>query len=55
MEEYWPIIITVVLALAKIINSKTKHWRERSTWWGKFVALLVEVLDLLRVPEVKKK
>lgn len=52
MEEYWPLIVALVLAIAKAINSKTKHWQERTTWWGKMIALLIEVLDLFRVPNV---
>lgn len=54
LEDLWPLITVAVLALAKLANSKTKHWRDWP-WYGKVLGLALEVLDLWRPPSIKKQ
>lgn len=54
LQEWWPAVVGIVLAVAKIANVATKHWPQwsaRLRWLG----FLVEVLDLIRIPEVKRR
>lgn len=53
-QEWWPVIIPCLLAVAKLANRVTKHWPQ----WGpylKWLGLVVEVLDIVRIPEVFKR
>jgi hypothetical protein len=52
-EAYWALIAVVVLAAAKLVNGRTKHWSEWP-WYSKVVGLVVEVLDLWRPAQVRK-
>lgn len=54
MEEYWPMLSVVVIALFRFLNSKTKHWSDWP-WYGRVFGLILEVLDLWRPPEIRKK
>lgn len=52
--DWWPLIVPLILTIAKLLNVATKHWPQ----WGpylRWVGLVVEILDLVRIPEVFKR
>ena len=53
INDYWPLLVGLVVILAKIANVSTKYWPE---WKPAFrwLGFLVEVLDVVRVPQIQR-
>jgi len=54
ISEWWPLITTVLLVLVKVLNKKTPHWSDWAGSAGKVLGLVLEVLDIIKLPQVKK-
>lgn len=54
IKEWWPVLIPALLALSKLANTVTKHWPQWKPYL-RWLGFLVEITDLVRIPEIKKK
>ena len=55
IDNYWPLLITVLPVLAKVINKLTPHWSAVSGKIHKILLLAVELFDLIRGPEIVQR
>lgn len=55
VSDYWPIILALIPVLIKILNKVTPKWYDQDSKFKKFMLLLIDLLDVLKVEKPPKK